>query len=168
MNRATDPVPAPGTVASLHRHGPKSGGPTVAADFLELVADQGVAGDPRYFARDSRRQVTLIAREQIAAHADAFGLAEISPGVVLANVETRGIDLQSLLGWEVRVGAAVLYFYAPRTPCAKMDAICAGLRERMGDARQGVLAQVVTSGRVALGDAVTPLAFVAPARPQLP
>ena len=168
MNRATDPLSAPGTVASLHVHGPKSGTPIVAVEFLEFVAEKGIANDPRYFDRGSRRQVTLIAREQIADHADAFGLAEISPGVVRSNVETLGMELQSLLGWEVRVGTAVLFFYAPRTPCAQMDAIHAGLRERMGDARQGVLAQVVTGGRVARGDAVTPLRFVAATRPQLP
>ena len=168
VNRATNSVPASGTVASLHVHCAKSGGPLVAAEFLALVADKGIANDPRYFDRGSRRQVSLIAREQIAEHADAFALAEISPGVVRSNIETLGLELQSLLGWEVRVGSAVVFFYAPRTPCAKMDAICVGLRERMGDARQGVLAQVVTSGRVACGDAVTPLSFVAPTRPHLP
>ena len=44
--------------------------------------------------------------------------------------------------------------YAPRDPCAKMDAICQGLRARMMDQRQGVLAEVVRSGAVRVGDAI--------------
>ena len=157
-----------GRVNSLFVHGTRAGGPLVPVDFLELIAGKGVLGDPRYFDRGSRRQVSLIAREEIAAHADALGLGELAPGVVRSNIETTGVDLGGLLGWEVRVGTAVLYFYAPRTPCAKMDAICKGLRERMGDGRQGVLAQIVTTGRVQPGDTLTPLRLVATARPHLP
>ncbi len=157
-----------GRVASLHVHGPRGGDPLVPVPVLELVANKGVAGDPRYFDRGSRRQVTLIGREQIAEHATALGLPPIAPGVVLSNIETEGIDLREFIGWEARVGTAVLYFYAPRTPCSKMDTICAGLRALMDDSRQGVLAQVVTSGRVVAGDPVQPLRLVAPARPHLP
>jgi MOSC domain-containing protein YiiM len=35
-----------------------------------------------------------------------------------------------------------------------MDALCQGLRELMEDSRQGVLAQVVRSGTVRIGDAI--------------
>ena len=168
MIDAPNSIAPTGRVASLHIHGPRGGDPLVAALALELVENTGVAGDPRYFDRGSRRQVTLIEREQIAEHAAALGLPPIAPGVVLANLETEGIDLRQFLGWEARVGTAVLYFYAPRTPCAKMDVICVGLRARMGDSRQGVLAQVVTSGRVVAGDSLQPLRRIAPARPPLP
>ena len=161
------PAPA-GRVASLHVHGPRGGDPLVATAALELLENKGVAGDPRYFDRGSRRQVTLIECERIAGYAAALGLPPLAPGVVLSNIETEGIDLRQFVGWEARVGTAVLYFYAPRTPCSKMDAICAGLRALMDDSRQGVLAQVVTSGRVLAGDLVQPLRLIAPARPHLP
>jgi MOSC domain-containing protein YiiM len=36
-----------------------------------------------------------------------------------------------------------------------MDAICQGLRERMLGHRQGVLAQVVRSGSIRVGDPIT-------------
>jgi MOSC domain-containing protein YiiM len=97
-------------------------------------------------------------REQIAEHAVALGLDSIPPGAVRSNVETTGIDLVSLVGQEVRVGEAILYFYASRDPCHKMDAICQGLRERMRNNRQGVLAEVRRSGTVRVGDLITPLA----------
>jgi len=38
-----------------------------------------------------------------------------------------------------------------------MDRICQGLRELMGNGRQGVMAQVIRSGTVRIGDAIVPL-----------
>jgi MOSC domain-containing protein YiiM len=69
-------------------------------------------------------------------------------------VETSGIDLVALVGQEVAIGDAILFLYAPRDPCEKMDAICQGLRERMLNNRQGVLAEVRRSGIVKVGDSI--------------
>src|SRR5438477_60277 len=150
-----------GRVASLHLHSAKPGEPLQQVDVIEVVADKGILGEPRYFGRTSsrtgkpsRRQVSLIEREQIAEHAAALGLQAIPPGAVRSNIETLGIDLISLIGRKIEIGEAVLLLYAPRDPCAKMDAICQGLRELMLDNRQGVLAQVVRSGKIAVGDSI--------------
>lgn len=148
---ATEPL---GRVASLHLHPAKGGEPFSSVEAIHLVAGKGIQGNPRYFDRGSRRQVTLIEREQIAEHAEALGAAAFAPGAVRSNVETTGINLIALLGQRVEVGGAVLDFYAPRTPCYKMDALCPGLRERMEDRRQGVLAQVVRSGAIRVGDTI--------------
>jgi MOSC domain-containing protein YiiM len=138
---------------------------------IEVVAEKGIVGEPRYFGRvsrengqPSRRQVTLIEREQIAEHAAALGLQSIPPGAVRANIETLGIELGALIGCEVQIGEAILHAYAPRTPCAKMDAVCAGLRELMGNSRQGVLAEVIRSGKIRVEDRIFVLS-TKPARP---
>ena len=151
----------PGRVASLHLHVAEPGAPLQSVEAIELVAAKGIQGDTRYFGRvsrdtgqPSRRQVSLIEREQIAAHAAALGLASIAPGAVRSNIETTGIDLISCLGREMEIGEAILFFYAPRDPCAKMDAICEGLRARMMDRRQGVMAEVRRSGKVHVGDVI--------------
>lgn len=123
-------------------------------EVLHAVAGQGLLEDARYFNRGSRRQVTLIEREQVAEHAGALAVPEFAAGAVRSNVETSGINLVGLLGQRVEVGTAVLDFYAPRTPCPQMDALCPGLRERMEERRQGVLAQVVRSGVIRVGDAI--------------
>ena len=132
---------------------------------VEAVAAKGLLSDSRYFGRLSRdtgqptrRQVTLIEREQITAHAASLGLASIAPGAVRSNLETTGINLIALLGHEVQIGQAVLRLYAPREPCAKMDAICQGLRALMLNNRQGVLAEVIRSGTIRVGDSICPLA----------
>ena len=160
MNTNDSPA-LPGRVASLHLHPTEPGTPLLAVEVVEVVAGRGVQGDTRYFGRLSRdtgqptrRQVSLIEREQITEHAVALGLPAIPAGKVRSNIETTGIGLVSLLGREVEIGDAVLRFYAPRDPCAKMDAICQGLRVLMMNNRQGVLAEVIRSGTIRVGDPI--------------
>jgi MOSC domain-containing protein YiiM len=152
-----------GRVASLHVHAIKPGEPLRSVESVYAVAEKGLAEDTRYFDRRNRfsgspekRQVALIEREQIAEHAATLGLQTIPPGAVRANIETMGINLHSLMGQEVEVGEAILLVYKPRDPCGKMDLICAGLRQLMENARQGVLAQVVQSGTIRVGDTIRP------------
>jgi len=149
-----------GIVSSLHLH------PEVPGEALRAVGEvyaetgKGLVGDTRVFGRKdqkgepSRRQVSLIAREEIARHAAALGLMEIAPGAVRSNIETTGLNLVSFLRCEMEVGQAVLLFYEARTPCWKMERIAPGLQGMMSQARQGVLAQVIRSGWIRTGDAI--------------
>jgi MOSC domain-containing protein YiiM len=129
---------------------------------IEVIEAKGIQNEPRYFERKSRdtgqpskRQVTLMEREQISEHAATLGVEAISPGAVRSNIETTGIDLVSLIGKEVEIGEAILLLYGARDPCAQMDAICQGLRELMMNNRQGVLAQVIRSGKIQVGDPIS-------------
>jgi MOSC domain-containing protein YiiM len=160
MNAAPSPAPL-GRIASLHLHPVEPGAPLQAIEAAELIEGKGIASEPRYFGRLSahtgqptRRQVSLIEREQIAEHAAALGLPAISPGAVRSNIETTGIKLISFLGREVEIGSTVLRLSVPRDPCAKMDAICDGLRALMMNNRQGVLAEVIRSGTIPVGDSI--------------
>jgi MOSC domain-containing protein YiiM len=150
-----------GWVASLHLHPSEPGTPLQSVDAIEAIASKGIAGEPRYFGRTSqttgkphRRQLSLIAREQIAEHAAALGLETIPPGAVRANIETLGLHLGSLVGRSVAIGDAVLFLYEPRRPCEKMDAVCHGLRALMADGRQGVMAEIIQSGRIRVNDPI--------------
>jgi len=148
-------------VASLHLHPVRPGDPLKAVEFIEVVVDKGIVGEPRYFGRvnqtsgkPSRRQLSLIEREQIAEHAATLGLQTIPPGAIRSNIETLGINLVPLVGRELAIGDAVLFLYEPRTPCARMEAICIGLKAHAEDCRQGVMAQVVKSGRITVNDPI--------------
>jgi MOSC domain-containing protein YiiM len=149
-----------GTIASLHLHPKVSGETLQTVSEVYAEAGKGLVGDARVFGRKdakgepSRRQVSLIAREEIARHAAAVGLPEIVPGAVRSNIETSGIDLVSFLGREIEVGEAVLLIYEARTPCWKMDRIAPGLQALMAQKRQGVLAQVIRSGWIRTGDSI--------------
>jgi MOSC domain-containing protein YiiM len=129
--------------------------------MIELVEAKGILNEPRYFGRmsrktggPSRRQVSLIEREQISEHAAALGLETIAPGAVRSNIETSGLKLVELIGKEIEIGEAVLFLYEARDPCSQMDAICQGLRELMMNQRQGVMAEVRRGGMVNVGDRI--------------
>jgi MOSC domain-containing protein YiiM len=149
-----------GTVASLHLHPEVAGQPLRSVAEVCAEAGQGIVGDARVFGRRggtgkiSLRQVSLIGREEIERHAVALGLPGIAPGAVRSNIETSGIELAPFVGCEMEVGEAVLLFYAVRTPCHKMDCIAPGLQALMSQGRQGVMAQIVRSGTIRVGDKI--------------
>ena len=149
-----------GSVASLHIHAAVSGEPLISVASVEAVEQMGLREDTRYFGRraadggPSARQVTLMEREQMAKHATALGVECFPPAAVRANLETFGLDLVSLIGQSLQVGEAVLYLVKPRDPCEKMDRVRPGLRALMANHRQGVVAQVVRSGRIRVGDGI--------------
>ncbi len=158
---AAEPKPDQARVASLHLHPTEPGAPLASVESAHLLEGKGIQGDSRYFgklSRDtgqpSRRQVSLIGREQLAEHAAALSMASIPQGAARSNIETTGIELITLIGQEVEIGEALLYVHSQRDPCAKMDAICQGLRERMKNGRQGVLAEVRRSGTIRVGDPI--------------
>ena len=150
-----------GQVSSLHLHPDRGGESLRSVAAIEVVAGMGIKGNDRYFGRTSRstgqptiRQVSLMEREQISEHAKTLGLTEIAPGAVRANIETTGVSLVALVGKHVQIGEAVLLLCEARQPCAKMDAVCNGLRALMEQNRQGVLARIIRSGRIAAGDLI--------------
>jgi len=157
------PISVLGRVVSIHLHPAVGGTPMVSVAEVEAVAQRGLAGDRRYHGRKSRstglptrRQVTLVGRETLAGHAQTLGIECIQPGHARSNLETEGIDLAAWVGKRLKVGAALLEVVECRTPCAKMDAVRPGLRLLMAAPGQGVLARVVESGAIRVGDAIVP------------
>ncbi len=145
----------------MHLHPAQGGAPLVSVTEVKAVAGKGLVGDRRYYGRRSRRtgqpgrrQVTLIEREVLAAHAARLGCGPIEPGQARANIETEGIDLSALVGKDLRVGTMRLEVVQHRDPCAKMDAMQPGLRALMEPPCQGVIAVVLESGEARVGDAV--------------
>ena len=153
---------AVGRVASLHMHPAEPGAPLTTVNQIEVVAAKGINGESRYFGKlsrrtgqPSRRQLSLIEREQIAELAATLGLETIPPGAVRANIETTGINLVELIGKQIQIGDAILFVYEARRPCQKMDAICVGLRDLMENNRQGVMAEVIRPGTIRCKDSIS-------------
>src|SRR4030095_7171414 len=98
--------------------------------------------------RGASRQVLWMSEE----NCDAFGLA---PGEVRENIVTRGLDLQALPpGTRLEIGRAALEITKDWEPCAFIDSLRPGLRAKM-IRRRGMLARVVRSGEIRVGDAIT-------------
>ena len=125
---------------------PKRKEPPVVSGALALLDGLGIDGDCHRKPGGSR-QVLLMSEE----NCDAFGLA---PGEVRENIVTRGLDLQALpAGTRLEIGAAALEITKDCEPCAFIDALRPGLRERMVR-RRGMLARVVRSGEIRVGDEI--------------
>ena len=102
----------------------------------------------------------------------------VQPGSIGENVTTRGIDLLALpTGTRLRLGAeAVIEITGLRNPCRQIEAFQTGLlRAVLGhDAngnlirKTGVMAVVITSGEVTVGDAIAVTLPVGEQRPLTP
>ena len=134
---------------------PKSKEPPVSSPALTLVEGLGIEGDHHARPRSSR-QVLLMAEE----NCDAFGLA---PGEVRENLTVRGIDLQALpAGTRLQIGDAVLEITKDCEPCAFIDSLRPGLKDQMVR-RRGMLARVVRSGEIRVGDEIAVRTTASPA-----
>ena len=118
----------------------------VPSASLKLVEGLGIEGDHHARARSSR-QVLLMSKE----NGDAFRLA---PGEVRENIVTVGIDLQALpAGTRLEIGEAALEITKDCEPCSFIEGLRRGLRAQM-IRRRGMLARVVRSGEIRVGDPI--------------
>lgn len=121
--------------------------PMEALEAAEVVED-GLDGCAH--RRAGKRSVLFVAAEDL----DAVG---VEPGVVRENFTVRGADLMRWpIGQRVAVGEAEFEVSMVCDPCHLMEEIRPGLQAEL-EGRRGMLASVVTPGRVAVGDAVRAL-----------
>lgn len=143
---------------------------------LRLVAGLGVEGDAhagrlvQHLSRMANDPSVLNLRQVHLIHAELLddlvkqGFA-VEPGQMGENVTTRGIDLlgQSR-GTRLRLGpSAVIEITGLRNPCHQLNGLAAGLMAAtLGKAadgnlirKAGVMATVITSGEVQVGDTIT-------------
>ncbi len=112
------------------------------------VAEDGIEGCAH--AREGKRSILFVAAEDL----DALG---VEPGQVRENFTVRGADVMSWpVGQELMVGEARFEVTMVCDPCHLMNEIRPGLQDELVG-RRGMLARVVKTGAVQLGDAVTPL-----------
>lgn len=112
---------------------------------LQAIANSGFEGCAH--ANPPKREVLFVSEE----HLDALGL---EPGAIRENLTIAGTDVHAWpIGQRVRVGDAVFEITMVCDPCHKMDALRDGLRAEL-EGRRGMLARVVESGDVAVGDSV--------------
>lgn len=98
-------------------------------------------------ANPPRREVLFASQE----HLDSVG---VEPGAIRENLTVAGADVQGWpVGQRLRAGEAVFEITMVCDPCHRMDELREGLRAEIEDKR-GMLARVVESGEVALGDEI--------------
>lgn len=153
--------PAGGTVTAI-LVAPEAEADVERVDEAQAQAGRGLVGD-RYHAgagtfsnpHGQGYDLTLIEREAID------DLRGVLPGYreedARRNVVTSGISLNALVGWRFRVGEVECLGRRLCEPCAHLDRITVEGSLRPLVHRGGLRADVVTSGRIAVGDPVEPI-----------
>src|SRR6185437_8072423 len=123
----------------------RKSGRSVGHERLRAIERQGMDGCAH--ANPPRREVLFASLE----HLDSVG---VEPGDIRENLTVEGADVQQWpVGQRVRAGEAVFEITMVCDPCHRMDELREGLRAEL-DNKRGMLARVVESGEIALGDQV--------------
>jgi len=122
----------------------------------ETFANIGGLTDDRFNKgnADSKRQVTLIQQEHLAAVASFLGKDGIDPSLVRRNIVVKGINLNALKGKQFIIGEAILEMTGFCYPCSRMEENLGkgGFNAMRGHG--GITCRVVKEGTIKVGDLV--------------
>ena len=140
-----------GTVLALALRPVKSKA-VIVKDTLELSPQAGVIGD---HGISRRRQISLL--DETSWNAACIEVDdELHWTTRRSNVLVSGLDLQILVGSQIRIGSALVEVMGEVVPCHVMDAAKKGLKRALKpDWRGGVFGRVIESGQVNVGDKIT-------------
>jgi len=112
----------------------------------QAIAGQGLEGCAH--GNPPKREVLFVSKE----HLDSV---DVQPGAIRENITVEGDDVEQWpIGQRVRVGDdAVFEITMVCDPCHRMDELRDGLRREL-EGKRGMLARIVESGEVAVGDPV--------------
>jgi MOSC domain-containing protein YiiM len=123
----------------------RKSGRSLAHERIKAVAGHGFEGCAH--ANPPKREVLFVSRE----HLDSV---DVEPGAVRENLTVEGDDVEKWpIGQQVRAGEAVFEITMVCDPCHRMDELRQGLRAEL-QGKRGMLARVVESGEVAVGDEI--------------
>jgi MOSC domain-containing protein YiiM len=115
-------------------------------ESARVFENEGVEGCAH--RRGGKRNVLFVAVEDL----EALG---VEPGAVKENFTVRGAEVMKWpLGQRLAIGDAEFEVSMICDPCELMETIRPGLRAEI-DGRRGMLARVLKSGQVAVGDTIT-------------
>ena len=110
-------------------------GPIAIVSEAEIVAERGIVGDHRFDGRlDSKRQVTLIQHEHLAAVAGMLHREDVQPELVRRNV--------------------VLEHSGPCEPCSRLETVLGPGGYNAMRGHGGITAKVLHGGTIRIGDVV--------------
>src|SRR5881392_2218973 len=133
------------TVVGLFTSPARKSGRSDTHERRRAISGQGFEGCAH--ANPPRREVLFVSKE----HLDSLN---VEPGAVRENITVDGDDVQRWpVGQRVRAGEAEFEITMVCDPCHRMDELRDGLRAEL-DGKRGMLARVVESGEVAVGDAI--------------
>jgi MOSC domain-containing protein YiiM len=122
-----------------------------AAQTAELVVGQGLASNAN---QGGKRQITLIEMEVWSRLMRELG-ADLPTATRRANLVVSQLPLALTRGRILRIGDCQLRINGETKPCERMDEACMGIKAALyPDWGGGAFAEVVTGGRIAVGDKI--------------
>ena len=143
---------------------------------IRLIAGQGVQGDAhsgttvKHRSRVAKEPTQANLRQVHLIHAELFDMLadkgfEIGPAMMGENITTREIDLLGLsAGTRLQIGDdALIEITGLRNPCHQLNGLIPGLMQAVLDYANdgslirlaGVMAVVISNGRVSAGDEIS-------------
>jgi len=133
------------TISGIWTSPARKSGRSVEHERRRAIAGEGLEGCAH--ANPPRREVLFVSRE----HLDSV---DVEPGAIRENLTVEGADVQQWpIGQRVRAGEAVFEITMVCDPCHRMDELRDGLRAER-DGKRGMLARIVESGEITVGDTV--------------
>src|SRR5881398_2497618 len=132
-------------VVGVYTSPARKSGRSDAHERRRAIAGRGLEGCAH--ANPPKREVLFVSKE----HLDSV---DVEPGAIRENLTVEGTDVEQWpVGQQVRVGGALFEITMVCDPCHRMDELRDGLRTEL-QGKRGMLARVVESGEVAVGDSV--------------
>jgi MOSC domain-containing protein YiiM len=137
---------AMGTISGIWTSPGRKSGHSVGHERRRAIVGEGIEGCAH--ANPPKREVLFVSAE----HLESVG---VEPGAIRENLTVEGVDVQQWpIGQQVKIGdEAVFEITMICDPCHRMDELRDGLREEL-EGKRGMLARIVESGEVAVGDPV--------------
>jgi molybdopterin adenylyltransferase len=124
---------------------PKRREPMEAVETARVFENEGVEGCAH--RRGGKRNVLFVALEDLEA-------LDVVPGAVKENFTVRGADVMRWpVGQRLEIGDVEFEISMVCDPCENMEKIRPGLQEEL-EGRRGMLARVLRTGRVTVGDEI--------------
>jgi MOSC domain-containing protein YiiM len=124
-----------------------------------VIAGLGLEGDHRTQHKkpnpESKRQITLIQAEHIAAVASLVGMTELNPALTRRNLIVSSINLLALKDRQFFIGPVLLEFTGLCHPCTRMEENLGPGGYNAMRGHGGITARILNDGAIQVGDKVT-------------
>ncbi|GEO06578.1 molybdenum cofactor sulfurase [Adhaeribacter aerolatus] len=121
---------------------------------VEAITDRHLAGDHYTGKPGSKRQVTLIQAEHLAAVAAILNMPNLDPGLIRRNLVVAGLNLLALKDRQFWVGEVLLLYTGPCHPCSRMEENLGPGGYNAMRGHGGITARILQGGQIKIGDTV--------------